>query len=526
MLLILLGLAATMLASEPAGQKTVGRAAESPPVIITQPVSISDACPGSTQILFIIAAGSSLNYQWYRGTPPSGIPIAGATGPIFSLAEMTSENAGSYYAVVSNELGQATSLPAYLSIVSNLIPGKHNTIPITACINYNPDKLSFTTATSGGKPPYSWQWQLGPTAEGPWTPIEGATEPVYDPSNLMAAGEFGFRCMITDECGTSVQTIPKMITIVPDPSVIVSGGGIVCQNSASVLLGAVTGGTGSISYQWQYSLNGLDTWILIPGATSPEYSIPTSQPGLFYIRVHIDASGSACNKPNSAPVAVFVVPLPVLTCPDNIIASNNEGSGYGTVSFEATANGNPPLLITYFAGENIISSPYDFPIGTTVVQVTARNECGIDTNSFSVNITDTTPPTFTVPEKLFLLCVENIAKASYQPSGASLELICQDYYLFHQGEQLFDLDTGLFMDNDTGTCEFQIKWQISLAGEIIVAGAGQPSLNEDFELQASDDNGTTYEIAWWISDCSGNESNGIIGQIKVRPRPEIIINQP
>jgi hypothetical protein len=526
MLLIILGLAASILISEPAGTTPLSLPLESPPVIITQPVSNPDACPGSAQILFIIATGSNLNYQWYRGLPPSGIPIAGATGPVINLPELTTESEGSYYVIVTNGLGQATSLPANLSIVSNLIPGKHNTIPITACINYNPDKLSFTTATTGGKPPYSWQWESGPTAEGPWTPIAGATGVLYDHPNLIAAGVFGFRCRITDECGTSVETTPKIITIVPDPSVIVAGGGIVCQNSMSDLSCAVSGGTGTISYQWQFSLTGIDTWTPIPGATSSSYNIPTAQTGLYYLRVHIDASGSACNKPNSIAVPVIVIPVPVLTCPDDIVATNNENSGYATVSFSATVNGNPPPPIIYQAEGNIITSPYNFPIGTTVVQAIACNECGTDTNSFSVRINDTTPPTFTVPETRFRFCVGNIAKACYLPSGATMEQISLDYYQFHQGEQFFDLDTGMFMDNELGSCEFQIRWQICSEEVIIVTGTGQPSLHEDFVLSGATNHGMNYEITWWISDCSGNESIGMVSQIQINPRPEISINQP
>lgn len=278
------------------------------PFIITQPASIVNACPGSSPAFSVIATGINLTYQWHTGVPPSGLPISGATEPVFIIGSASLAHAGSYYVVISNAFGQVTSSVATLTLPAPLFSGGHNTVLITACTNYNPDKLTFTKATSGGKLPYGYQWQSALPATGPWTDITGANTASYDPPNLITEGMYGYRCAVSDSCGTVENTAPKLITIVPDPSVTVTGGGVICQNSAAILTSFVMNGTGAISYQWVSSLNGFNGWAPIAGATAPDFSIPTIIPGIVYYRVRVDASGAACSKPYSAVILVMVIP--------------------------------------------------------------------------------------------------------------------------------------------------------------------------------------------------------------------------
>jgi formylglycine-generating enzyme required for sulfatase activity len=59
------------------------------------------------------AEGKFLTYQWER----NGQPIAGATGPSFSIAEVNgSLHDGNYSVVVSNDFGSVTSVPTLLQV--------------------------------------------------------------------------------------------------------------------------------------------------------------------------------------------------------------------------------------------------------------------------------------------------------------------------------------------------------------------------------------------------------------------------
>lgn len=198
------------------------------------------------------------------------------------------------------------TLGQYILILSTppvLIPGKHNTTPVTGCTGYNPAQLTFTTATSGGLPPYTYQWQLNNIA------IPGEILSSYNPPQLTVAGSYSYNCAITDASGTVVYTVAKLISIVPDPTVSISGGGVVCLNTTLTLTSTITDGIGTISYQWQSSVENI-TFNSIPGATTSTYSPVTSIAGILYYRVNIFPAAGSCNNAKSAAMTVTVNALP------------------------------------------------------------------------------------------------------------------------------------------------------------------------------------------------------------------------
>src|SRR6185369_7941418 len=59
---------------------------------------------------------------WYKGIPSSGSVIAGANASTLWLTNVTSAQAGNYYAVVTNSSGTATSSVATLTVVHTIAP--------------------------------------------------------------------------------------------------------------------------------------------------------------------------------------------------------------------------------------------------------------------------------------------------------------------------------------------------------------------------------------------------------------------
>jgi uncharacterized repeat protein (TIGR03803 family) len=87
---------------------------------------------------------------------------------------------------------------------------------------------------------------------------------------------------------------------------------------------------------------------------------------------------------------------PVLTVPANITANNVTSSLYSTchasVTFAASATGTPAPGISYKVGDEVITSPHFFPLGTTTVTATAVNSCGRVAKSFTVTVADQKAP--------------------------------------------------------------------------------------------------------------------------------------
>lgn len=225
-----------------------------------------------------------------------------------------------------------------LSGMSVLTPGKHNSTPITACSGYNPANLTFTTPTSGGLPPYAYQWQLNNIA------IPGETLPAYDPPQLTTAGSYSYNCAITDAGGTAVYTVAKIVTIVPDPVVTISGGGTVCLNNTVWLTSSILNGTGAYSCQWESGPAASGPWSPVPGAQSENYSPVTSMTGTVYYRLFVDPSTVSCNNTASPAVPVTVNPALVITVQP---ASQSDCKGNSVIFGSAISGGAPPIIYTW-----------------------------------------------------------------------------------------------------------------------------------------------------------------------------------
>jgi uncharacterized repeat protein (TIGR03803 family) len=92
---------------------------------------------------------------------------------------------------------------------------------------------------------------------------------------------------------------------------------------------------------------------------------------------------------------------PVLTAPANVTVNNVTNNLYGScearVAFAASATGTPAPGILYKVGDEVITSPHYFPLGTTTVTATAVNSCGRVTESFTVTVVDQKAPVPVVP---------------------------------------------------------------------------------------------------------------------------------
>ncbi|MDQ6610684.1 MAG: T9SS type A sorting domain-containing protein, partial [Bacteroidota bacterium] len=111
---------------------------------------------------------------------------------------------------------------------------------------------------------------------------------------------------------------------------------------------------------------------------------------LFYANIHNSLF------PGGEIRAQIIPNIPAaITCPPNVVLSNTPGLCSRSVSFAATATGNPSPAITYKIGTTTISSPYNFPVGTTTVTATAMNTAGAASCSFTVTINDTEAPKVT-----------------------------------------------------------------------------------------------------------------------------------
>jgi len=142
------------------------------------------------------------------------------------------------------------------------------------CYNTTPTGLTGSPP-NGGTGIYTYQWQQQPGCSGAWSNIPGATAFNYNfPGNLTQTTCY-MRQVASGVCPdtySNVLTITVYSDLLPGS---VDANQSICYNSPPVAFtetSAVSGGTGSYSYQWQIQVGCVGGWSDIPGATAATYN--------------------------------------------------------------------------------------------------------------------------------------------------------------------------------------------------------------------------------------------------------------
>ncbi len=118
------------------------------PTISTQPATLV-VVPGAAATLAVAASGTGpLAYQWSH----DGAPVAGAAGPVLTLASVGAADGGSYTVTVSNSAGSVTSNPAQLLLVGAPVI---TTQPTAASVIVGAS-ATFSVSATGAALGYQW----------------------------------------------------------------------------------------------------------------------------------------------------------------------------------------------------------------------------------------------------------------------------------------------------------------------------------------------------------------------------------
>lgn len=128
----------------------------------------------------------------------------------------------------------------------------------------------------------------------------------------------------SDGCG-NISTCVQIITVTEsNPPVITSQPQniVECVGGDLTMSVVVTGGSGTLTYQWQSSPNGSSGWTNASGtgSTSSTYTPPSNLPGTTYYRVIVSSSGFGCgNTISNNATAVITPDMVVTTQPNNVV---------------------------------------------------------------------------------------------------------------------------------------------------------------------------------------------------------------
>lgn len=187
----------------PAGVRADIGAVEVGAPVITKSPENQTRIVGSSVSFDVLATGdATLLYQWrFRGTN-----LPGATSFALTISNLTTNHAGPYQVVVSNNFGALTSAVANLTIT---------TAPAIVSPPTNLSVLLGQTAglsvTAAGLAPLRYQWHFNGTS------IPGATTNIYSRTNAQIADAGSYTVVITNDSG-SVTSQPAVLTVRLNPA--------------------------------------------------------------------------------------------------------------------------------------------------------------------------------------------------------------------------------------------------------------------------------------------------------------------
>jgi hypothetical protein len=226
------------------------------------------------------AAASGLpapTVQWQLSTDGGGTwsDVPDATADTLTVSgATTAENDYEYRAVFTNEVSNATSAAATLTVSIQSKAPQVTENPVDKAVLVGEDAV-FEAAASGVPTP-TVQWQVSTNGGGAWGDLPGATSDTLDVEHTtVSESGYEYRAVFTNEVSEATSTAATLTVSIPKeaPEVtenpvdkgVVAGGNAVFEATAS--------GLPAPTVQWQLSTDGGGTWSDVSGATADTLTV-------------------------------------------------------------------------------------------------------------------------------------------------------------------------------------------------------------------------------------------------------------
>ncbi len=295
---------------------------------------------------------------------------------------------------------------------------------------------TLTSNVSGGTGTCSYQWFSSPDGT-TWTSISGATGASYTTTSLSATTHYRATYTCTGPGCNVATSNSQVITVVPDPSITSHPGNIdECVGGTLPLNVSISGGTGSISYQWQSASAVAGPYTNITGATSSTYTPPSTTAGTTYYRVVVSATGNDCGSTTSDPATVIIRPnLTISTAPQPIVEcvggtdvlSVTVSNGSGTISYQwqsSTSQSGPYSNIVGATNSTYVPPSTTPGVMWYQVVITASGSGCDPVTSVPVSVTVHPDPTIQI-EGTSLLCPGETTSLFVNQTGGAVSCTYQ-----------------------------------------------------------------------------------------------------
>lgn len=296
-----------------------------PPVIVAQPAGITVPLGNSAQFSGVAMGQSPLSFQWYfNGTNlTDNGHITGSAAGTLSISNALGSDTGSYYFIVTNSVGAATSTVAKLTV---LVPPIFTQQPSNQVVVPG-SNATFTVVVSGTAPfTYQWWFNSAPLTDNGH--ISGSATANLTIANAQQADTGTYQVIVSGPGGSAGSATATLIMATPF---------ITSQPQNQSVFGGATvtfnvGATGQqpLSYQWLFDGTNLPSAITNPLVLT---NVQVSEAG-FYSVIITNVYGIAI----SSNATLRVAPLAITTQPTNRVAWPG-----GTATFRVNVSGQGPF---------------------------------------------------------------------------------------------------------------------------------------------------------------------------------------
>ncbi|MFN8474975.1 MAG: hypothetical protein U0822_22500 [Anaerolineae bacterium] len=277
------------------------------------------------QATFTAAGTGYQSVQWQvstdKGTSFNDVP--GATSTTLSFNPQFSDNGSQYRAVFISDFGCRTPTTAATLSVGEAAQGIDGPNPPLEELCEN--RGGTFSATAGGNPAPTAQWQLSTDNGATFNNIPGATSTTFTFTAHAADNGNQYRTVFTNPFGTATSAAaPLIVHLNPDVTTNPTNQTVAAGSQATF----TAAGRGNPTVQWQVSADNGATFTDIAGATSTtlSFTAQAGDSGKQYRAVFTSTFGCGTSVTNAATLTVSIDATP----PTISITSPVEGAFYLT----------------------------------------------------------------------------------------------------------------------------------------------------------------------------------------------------
>ncbi|MEM1321803.1 MAG: gliding motility-associated C-terminal domain-containing protein [Bacteroidota bacterium] len=371
-------------------------------------------------------SGAQVNYEWYTGVFPGGTLIT--TTSVSTLTIFPPLTTDTYYVIVDVD-GCSSGGSFFERVDITAVPtASTSQAVINICEGEN---IQLGTSVAG--PGLSYEW-TGP---------DGFSSIAQNPMQIMNAGlaKAGVYSLVISENGCTSIPAQTLVSIRPQPQPPqLSTSGLGCAGESITL--SASPATADV-YTWTSPI--FNTQITTANSLTLN-NVTMADAGAWTVT----ATVNGCESESSAPVTVFVEPLPLV-----IAANNGPGCEGGTI--ELSANTIPGATYSWSGpnGFNAIGQEVTTPAiaGTYVVLVSSSLGCQ---TAASTQVSINAPPRITALSSTSLACVDGntpieLIATIFPPDDGSYTYQWNGPNGYSSTDSLPTLPAGTSTDNGTYT---------------------------------------------------------------------------